>query len=124
MFSLGKKYVLNVTRKITKKKHRDEHIQYIKDYQINNKEKISTYKKKYREENKAQIKQQKKQYEQREDTKELKKIRDDRYKEIHKDKLRLKGLETIQCRCGSNITRYAKCRHEKSKKHLEFLEQI
>lgn len=52
------------------------------------------------------------------------------YYEKNKDKLlesfkiwRLKNSDTYSCPCGSNVLKYAKSSHFKSKKHCNFIEQ-
>ena len=63
-----------------------------------NKEKLTTQRKEFYEENKDQVLQ-----------------RNAKYYEAHKD--------IIDCCCGSKITKYNIKQHEKTKKHIEFINQ-
>lgn len=79
-------------------------IENIKKNYIENKEQINTYKKEWYENNKEKIAKQKKEYH-----------------EKNKEKIAEKQAEKIVCECGIEITKYKKSRHEKSKRHVEFL---
>jgi hypothetical protein len=46
------------------------------------------------------------------------------YYEDNKQKINEKKNERITCECGINYTRTHKARHETSKKHIDFINQI
>jgi hypothetical protein len=85
----------------TKKEYMKE---YQKEYYENNKEYHKEYHKEYRENNKEKISEKKKEY--YENNKE-------RINEIRKGK--------YTCECGLTIRKDSKAKHEKSIKHLEFI---
>lgn len=80
-----------------------------------NEEKI--YKQKYAEEHKEEIQQYKQQY--REEHKEEISSQGKQYYELNKEKIRTK----YTCECGSVLQICKKARHERSKKHLTFLQK-
>lgn len=78
-----------------------EHIQeYMKEYKEKNKEKEKEYMKEYKEKNR----EKKKEY----------------MKEWHR-KNKEKAKEKYTCECGSILTKNKKSRHEKTKKHINFI---
>ena len=103
------------------KQCRDKRKEYQKEYRILNKDKISSYKKQYHQFNKEHINERKRENYQTDEAKELKHIRDIRYKEKHKEELRENNLEKLDCICGSKVCRVSKARHEHSKKHMEYI---
>jgi hypothetical protein len=82
------------------KQNRDRLINYQKEYLEKNREKVKSRKHNYYEQNKEEISEHKKEH----------------YKKI-KDKL----LTKYNCICGSEIVICCKARHEKSKKHINFI---
>tara|TARA_R110000772_G_scaffold176358_1_gene288031 strand:+ start:287 stop:895 length:609 start_codon:yes stop_codon:yes gene_type:complete len=90
-------------RKENKKKHGKKWID-------NNKEKIKEYQKEYQENNKEKEKEKRKQYR----IKNKEKI-----KEYQKEYTQQK----INCQCGSIIRKDIKLRHERTKKHIKYMEQ-
>jgi len=122
-----------------KKEHR---LTYNKKYRKDNKEKLALKKKQYYEANKTKIALKRKQY--YEDNKDQYK----QYYEDNKDQINLKKKQyrvdnkeqistynkqyrkdnkekinqKITCRCGSTITKHNKKRHERSKKHIQYIE--
>ena len=96
--------------------NKDKILEYGKEYREVNKDKLSEQRKKYRENNKDKILEQKKKY--YEDNKNKTK----KYYEDNKNKIleRMKIKHT--CICGSCICTGDKARHEKTKKHIKFLE--
>jgi len=79
-----------------------------KEYYQDNKEKIAEYKKEYTELNIEKIKERNKEYYQEN-------------KEIIAEKQRL-YLKEIKCVCGSNFVRNGRIRHEKTLKHIKYIE--
>ena len=73
--------------------------------------------KKYREENKEKRAKQIKEW--YEDNKENKKQQSKKYREENKDKIR----EKITCECGCIVCKTELNRHQKTKKHLNLMEQ-
>lgn len=84
-----------------------------------NKDKILEKNKKYREENKEAIRQQRKEY--REEYKEvLNQISKENY-EANKEQILERMKKKYTCDCGSTLRKSDKSRHEKSKKHQEYI---
>ena len=78
--------------------------EYQKHYFQNNKDKLTKQHKQYQEENKDKIKEQKRQY-----------------RENNGDIIKEKRKETYTCDCGTTLTKGKKNRHNKSKKHQQYL---
>jgi hypothetical protein len=91
-----------------------------KKYRLDNKDKIAERGKKYRNENKEKISESSKKYYQKNKDKisEQKK----NYRIENKEKIAEQQKIKITCSCGSTYTKYHKNRHEKSKKHREFIQ--
>ena len=89
-----------------------------KEYKIDNKEKIKVLKKQYQEENKEKIKDFNKQYQ--EENKEKIKVLNKQYYIENIEKYKIKHT----CECGSTSCFTNKYRHEKTHKHLTYLETI
>ena len=102
-----------------KKEYREnnkEHTkEYDREYYQNNKE----YIKEYREKNKEHIKEYIKEY--RENNKEKLKEYDKEYKQNNKEKIKEKMKEKHDCKCGGKFTLTHKSRHERTKKHCEYI---
>jgi len=92
-----------------------------KKYYQDNKETILIKSKQYRLENKEKIK--KKEKKRREQNKEIIKQRAKKWRENNKEKIKKDRSTVINCECGSIYTKNHKARHNKSKKHLKFIEQ-
>jgi len=112
----------------------------MKEYYKNNKDKIKEYNKFYRENNKDDLNKKRKEYYinnknkikeinklYNENNKEKIKQKDKEYYEKNKDKIKEKNKERkrekITCECGSITNKSHLRRHEKSKKHLNFINQ-
>ena len=114
----------NEKNKIKRKAYRDQNkIKYTenhKKYYELNKEKLSEYHKEYVQQNKDKISEHNKEY--RKQNKD--KIAE--YKQQHYEKNKVKLLESkkekINCVCGSVITVGVKAKHQRTKKHQEFIE--
>lgn len=112
-----KEYVEENKEKITEyqKKYRNDKkeilLQKKKLYYNKNKNQIIEYQKKYRDENKEIIKQKYKQYYQK--NKEKIKERDKQYYQ--------KNSEKIKCECGSIIVKIHLKIHNKTKKHINYV---
>jgi hypothetical protein len=91
-----------------------------KEYYDENNEELLKYQKKYRDNNRDEIKEQRKKY--REKNKDeiikYKKI----YYENNKDEINKKKGMKITCDCGSVFRKSDKAKHNKSKKHINFVE--
>jgi len=59
----------------------------------------------------------------REDYKEKITEKQKEYQEIHKKELAEKAKEKINCPCGSVLSRAGKVQHEKTKKHIQYINQ-
>ena len=84
-----------------------------------NKEKISQRKKEYYQENREVIKQKQKERFQENREERLKQMKE--YWEKNKEKLKEKKKEKMTCVCGSVVSKHSMKRHERTKKHQEFL---
>jgi len=87
---------------------------------LKNKERLSEQKKEYREKNKDKLNEYGKEYykKNKEKMSEYKK----EYYEKNKEKMSEKNKEKYTCICGSTITINHRKRHEKSKKHQNFID--
>ena len=81
----------------------EEKKEYKKQYREGNKEKN----KEYRETNKERIQEIKKEY-----------------YETNKNTILEKLKEKITCKCGCEVVKHHKARHERTKKHLDLINQI
>jgi len=77
-----------------------------KEYYQTNKETIEEQQKEYREANKKKIKEQQK-----------------KYKNANKEKIVEYNQQKITCECGNSICIFSKAKHERSKKHQQFIQQ-
>jgi hypothetical protein len=75
-----------------------------KVYYHNNKEYFETKRKEYYKSHKEELSEKSKVY---------------RY--LHRDKIKEKNSEIIECVCGNSFTKKSKSRHEKTLKHLDYL---
>jgi len=142
----GKKPFIDTEEKKDIKKEKD------KEYRINNEEKVKAQKKEhyennkeiilekqkiYREKNKEEIKERKKEYyqrnkeeiaeknkEYREANRDKKREMDKKYYNDNKEKISEKSKEIFACECGDFITIGAKSNHLKSKKHLDYINNL
>ena len=95
------------------------------EYRDDNKDKIKEYNKEYRDDNKDKIKQwrdnnKEKDKEYRENIKGKKKEYDKEYRENIRDKINEKNT----CGCGCVIIRNNSKRHERTKKHMDLINQL
>ena len=90
-----------------------------KEYEETNTEKIKEYYKKYNKTNKEIIKEYKKQY--YENNKEILKEKNKEYREQNKEILKEQQKQKIDCMCGSTFRKCTKARHERSKKHINYV---
>ena len=89
-----------------------------KEHRENNKEKIKQRGKKYRENNKGKIQE----YQQKTKEERIKYLKE--YYQKNKDRYNEKYKEKHNCPCGSCIQKGEIRNHEKSKKHLAYLESL
>ena len=93
----------------------------LKEYKIDNKEKISQDWKKYYEKNKDALIQKQKEY--RIDNKDKIKILEKAYREVNKEKkqdyMKIYRGKVTECDCGSTIRHSDRARHARSKRHLD-----
>ena len=78
------------------------------------------YNKEYNQENKEKISEQNKQY--YNENKEKRSEYQIQYRNNNKEKISEQNKKKYECECGSNIRIYQKSRHEKSNKHIKFIE--
>jgi len=109
----------------TKKEYRDSHKEEIakqgKEYRDSHKEKIFMQRKQFRDNHKDELKEKKHEF--YEQHKEQILLHQKEYKEKHKEEIKLKRAVIYICICGISYTNNHKSRHEKSKKHQEFIQQ-
>ena len=99
-----------------------EHLREMqKIYRCTNKDKIKELQKIYRENNKDNVKEYKKEF--YEKNKDKIKERVALYKINNKDKIAARKKQQIVCDCGKTYTRGHTARHNKTKKHITFIEQ-
>lgn len=110
------------THKEYYEENKDKTTQYLKEYYEENKVKLKEHRKEYIEKNKEQIKENSKEYYElnKEQIKEYKK---EWYKD-NKDKIKEYKQEKITCSCGTICNKSSLERHERTKKHIEFLKTI
>ncbi len=102
--------------------NREQIIAKAKEYREANKEKISAQNKKYNESNKEKIKAKKKEYHKANKEKIIAKAKE-HYKANKELILTQRKQQKIKCVCGVEFRRDGKTRHEKSKKHTDYIEQ-
>lgn len=90
-----------------------------KKYYENNIDKIKEQMKEYRENNSEKIKEQCKEW--RENNVEKMKEKMKEWRENNVDKIKEQRKIKYICECGSTISKICKSRHERSKKHLNFI---
>ena len=105
------------TKKESYEDNKEQILKKRKEYCENNKEHIRDKKKEYYEDNKEQILKKRKEY--YEDNKEEINKKKKKFYENNKEQI----LKKIDCGCGS-VTIANKARHEKSKKHQEWLQSL
>jgi len=93
--------------------------EYKKEYAKEHKEEITEYTKEYGQTHKKQILEKKKEYGQTHKKQILEKKKE--YNQKNKEQISEKRKEKITCECGLIICKYEKPRHEKSKKHQDFI---
>ena len=107
---------------------------YLKQYTIENKDKLLEQKKQYREQNKDKIHEQDKQYREknrdkinekqkqnREKNKDKIHEQEKQYRDKNKDKISEYNKQKVTCDCGCIVTKRGLLRHKKSKKHINFM---
>ena len=107
------------TAKEWREANREKLEEYFKQLYRENKERLLEQRKQYRQDNKEKIAQYKKQY--REANKKKIALRDKQYYEANKEKIAQRQKEKINCECGEVYTRVCKARHERTKKHQEYI---
>jgi len=98
------------------KEYREVNKDKIKEYYEDNKNKILEYAKEYREVNKDKMKQY------REDNKDKIAEYAKEYREVNKERISERDKIKHTCICGSCIRKSDKSKHERTKKHIKFLE--
>ena len=89
---------------------KEEHFEYMKQYEYNNKEKMNEYQHTYRQENKYKITEYQIQYRQK-NKEEIK-----QYHQENQEKL----TQSINCECGGHYQYQNKSAHFKSKRHKKW----
>lgn len=114
------KYIPTRSKKEYYKEHEKELKEKKKKYYDDHKQEINERNKKYYKEHEKEIKEYNKEYRQRnkQELSQQKKL----YREKNKDKIKEKQKIKITCVCGAELTKRHIRRHERSKKHQQFLE--
>ena len=116
------KYVAGRTTKKYQEEHKEEIREQRKQYREENKEEIKEQKKEFYENNKEKILKQKKENYEKNKDKLLEKKRE--YYEKNKEELNQKKKENkYTCGCGVVCLKCTKARHERSKKHIKWVEE-
>ena len=115
-------------RKIRQKKYKEEHKEQIskkrKEWHEKNKQHMKEYRLEKYEKNKKSILQQQKEYNSRPEVKEHKKEYMKEYQARPEVKEKIKNRPKIKCICGSEIRKDNIRRHEKSKNHIQYIEEM
>lgn len=103
------------TQKEYREEHKDEIKKYMKIYREENSEYFKEYNKKYREENSEYLKEydKKRSHLRREYHRE--------WAKKHKEEISEKGKVKYTCECGSTIRIDNKARHERTQKHIDYI---
>jgi hypothetical protein len=121
------RWLINNVKYLARKKlyyeqHKTEILQKQKEYASTRAEHISLYHKEYREKNADKLKELKKLYAEKNKDQLIEKNK--KYREENKEKIQAHKSESHICTiCGSSYTNCHKARHERTKKHLQALEQ-
>jgi hypothetical protein len=128
------KNIAGRTKKQYRLENRDKYMEYLIHYRLENRDKIIEQKKQHYQENRERLLEQKNQYrlenrdkiieqkkqhyqENRERLLEQKK----KYRLENRDKINERRSEKYECECGIILTLRHKSRHEKSTKHINFI---
>ena len=95
--------------------HREQLLEYHKQYKLENKERIKERDKQYYNLNKEKTKQY------RLENKEKIKEKDKRYIELHREQILERNKIKMTCECGCVITKYYLPKHLKTKTHQNYL---
>jgi len=110
----------------TQKEYRQDNIEQIKEYNKEyyeqNKDKFSERSKEYRKENIDKIKAYLEAN--REKIQIRKKDYDEVYRSINKDKIQEHKSQKFLCQCGVEYTHNHKSRHEKTKIHIQYIDEL
>lgn len=133
-FECVNKYVPNRTRKEYLEDNKERISEQLKEYRFKNTEKIAEYQKEYREINKNNSIEYQKEYrktnkeklsgkkkEWYEDNKEKVLEQHKQYRQKNKERISEQSKIKYTCICGSNLCKRDKTRHERSKKHIKFI---
>ena len=101
--------------------HKEEVKEYYKRYNEENQERLREQRKQYYEEHNEQLREQKKQY-YKEHKEDMKKNRN-KYYQDNKQRINKLRQASVRCICGSVFRQVDQARHERSKKHQEFINQ-
>ena len=122
----------NVIKPCLKEGEKEEYQkEYIRQYRVDNADKIKQYKNQYNVENADKIKEKNKEYrvENADKIKDYKKENDDKMKEYHKVYNKVYRKENAEkfkekhpCECGSIHSKIDISQHRKTKKHIKFIE--
>jgi hypothetical protein len=102
--------------------HKDELIEKQKKYYEAHKDEFSEKKKIYYEAHKDEFKKRHKKYYEKNKDEILEKCKE--YRETHKNEISEKRKKDFKCDCGSIYRKYDKAQHEKSQKHIKYINSL
>ena len=92
-----------------------------KQYQQDNKKKISEQRKQFQQDNKKKLSEQRKQY--RQNNKTILAVYNKQYRQNNKEAIAKRNAEQITCECGCIVGKGSLSRHKKTKKHIDLMKQ-
>ena len=109
-------------QKVYRNEHKEEMKEYSIKYQKENKEKLSNYHKEHYAANTEKLKEKSKNFynENKDDINTKRKME----YEVNKQKISDEGKIKMKCQCGAEIRIKDKARHNKTKKHIAFIETL
>jgi len=113
------KVIPDRTSKEWRNENKEKAHEYNIQYRIDKKEEMKEKQKQYRETNKEDIKNKKKAYYEDNKDKILEKVT--QYRSENKEKIKERKSEPFKCDCGSCFRINDRARHERTKKHLNYL---
>jgi hypothetical protein len=91
----------------------------VKEYRDENREHIREYDRNFREANREKLREKDRQY--KEQNREKIRERDRMFLEENKERINEKRREKITCVCGCSINSSSRSKHEKTKKHQQYI---
>ena len=112
---------ISAHKKEAYEQNKEEILEKCKQYRLDNKDKLAIFHKQYREQNREKLLEQKKQY-WFDNKEEINDKRREHYVD-NKEKILEKQKEKCTCICGLTLRKQDLRRHERSQKHIKFIEE-